>query len=88
MSDLVSLKKFARENGISYENALRYYYGRSRSGSGQMGKYVIPRRNEYMYKDLYNAGALIGGYLGGDEVPPKGALAALLSGLNATIKVD
>jgi len=36
--------------------------------------------------DLYNAGVLIGGVLSSGKTP-KGALAALLSGLNANVKV-
>lgn len=41
-----------------------------------------------IYNQMYTAGVLLGGYLGGEQPAPKGALAALLSGLNATIKVD
>lgn len=45
--------------------------------------------NEDLREQMFNAGVLIGGALmGGDNIAPKGALAALLSGLNATIKVE
>ena len=93
------VKRFAKENNISYGDALKeagpYYTNHSRktinSGMGMRrkrkssgSKRVIKVDNKTMKK----VGKLLGGVMAGKQVPPKGLLASLLSGLNANVKIE
>lgn len=78
------VKNFARENNITYKDALQEakpYYDKYMEGDGFIDRRQSRRNNNYhlkMAEDLL-------GY-GGEEAQ-KGALAALLSGLDARIQI-
>ncbi len=85
-------KQFADENGISYKEALAQagpYYRKEKKQYGAKSYRKRPlKKMTQQEQDMYHAGVLIGGAMGGAKGTPKGALAALLSGLNANIKVE
>jgi hypothetical protein len=104
MSDWINfVKKFARENRISYGEALReaapYYKGRGSNGrAGSKSARRSSRRVSHRKRQVggarkgklgkyHKAGKLLAG-LAKKPNKPKGALAALLSGLDARISVD
>lgn len=83
------VKDFSKMNSIPYNEALKiakpYYYKSGYSqGSGSKRKIKKKTRAKKMNNNKL-ASTLLGAYGGAAQ---KGALAALLSGLNATIKVD
>jgi hypothetical protein len=111
MSDWINfVKKFARENGLTYGEALKraapYYKGRGSNGrAGSKSKRRSSHRRSSRRVSLnkrssggarrgsrklgkyHKAGRLLAG-LAKKPNKPKGALAALLSGLDARISVD
>jgi len=95
MSDWISfVKKFARENGIPYNEALQRaapFYHDKNKGMGVAAGIRKNRSNSMTStsKSKKNFNMMAEDLLGyGGEQAQKGALAALLSGLNAQIKID
>jgi len=86
MSDWVNfVKMFADENDLSYGDALKVAGPYYKQGH-QMRR---PQRNNRRLEDeLYGMGLRLGQIFQGGADQPKGALAALLSGLNAHISVE
>lgn len=81
------VKNYALTNGISFRDALEEastFYDQNNS------TYYAPRFDYFdpYYRHFYEVGKLLGGVLTGGEETHKGALAALLSGLNASVKIE
>jgi len=90
------VKQFAEDNELSYSDALKVakkYYKKPNSNrrntpTGAKPCLWLPAgAGLTSEKEMYGIGRRIGEILGGAD-SPKGALAALLSGLNAHISVE
>ena len=74
------IEQIADEYGIHPEEALEMI-------EGNMERKQKRRPNQNVNEEMYKIGAQLGRMFGGDTPAPKGALAALLSGLDANISI-
>ncbi len=94
------VKRYAHEHNLNYGEALheaaphyrnlasRSKRAPSRSSSKRSSMRAPKRNRKLSVHDYYHAGKIIGGLVEPKSKAPKGALAALLSGLDARVKIE